>query len=78
MKTNSTPFTLDTIQTWPLLVTVKNNWRQRMVTVFPHPTDTTKVVTVGKPFNGTEPIICIESREDWGACIAKGGFQVYN
>lgn len=77
MKFNSTPFELMEIETWPLLVTVRNEWRQRLVTVYSHPTEDTKVITVGKPFNGGEPIICLESRDDWATCLAGTKFQVY-
>jgi hypothetical protein len=79
LSKNSTPFTLAEIENWPLLLTVKNNWRQRLVTVYSHPTDANSVVTVGKPFDGSGPIICIERREEWSSCFARSEkFQVYN
>lgn len=48
-----------------------NKWRQRMVAVYEHPTDTTKLVTVGRPFDGSAPIECVENRTDWTATLAK-------
>lgn len=62
---NNTGFELATIESWPLLVTVRNEWRKRLVTVYPHPTDTDKLVTVGKPFDGGGPVICLENKADW-------------
>ena len=62
---NNTGFELATIESWPLQFTVRNNWRCRMVSVYDHPTDTSKLITVGKPFDGGGPAICVEDRTAW-------------
>lgn len=52
------------------LVGMRNNWRQRVVTVHEHPADPDLVVTVGMPFDGGELIVCVETRAEWAATIA--------
>jgi hypothetical protein len=48
---------------------LRNNWRQRMVYVYPL-ADPTKVETEGFPLNGLgDPIICSEAKSDWERVI---------
>ena len=81
-ESNNTGFELATIETWPLLFTVRNNYRERTVTVYNHPTDTELLITVGKPFDGGGPAICWERKSDWRSSLARAEagqrFQVYN
>ena len=61
------------VQTFPLIHTFVNKWRQRWVYIHEHPTDEAKVVTMGYPMvypmaagGGVEfvpPVICVESKE---------------
>jgi hypothetical protein len=48
-----------------------NQWRQRNVTVYQHPINVDKVVTVGESFDDTNIIICEESKDNWQNCIRK-------
>lgn len=47
---------------------VNNKWRERWVSVHPHPSDNSLLITVGRPIADpySEPIVCEEKREDWG------------
>jgi len=42
---------------------MNNKWRQRMVYIYPDPNNSNKVISEGFPFNGGDPIICIEDKE---------------
>lgn len=51
---------------------LRNNWRQRNVTVFEIPDDPDHVRTVGVPFNATtngRTVDVIEKRSDWTRVI---------
>jgi hypothetical protein len=48
-----------------------NQWRQRNVTVYQHPINADKVVTVGESFDDTKVFICEEYKDDWKNCIRK-------
>ena len=41
-----------------------NEWRQRTVAIYEHPTNAFKVITVGRPFDGGKAIECEEYRKD--------------
>ncbi len=56
---------------------VKNNWRKRHVSIFAHPTDAMKVITVGKGFNDGSDANCVENLDDWKNEIGKFN-TVYN
>ena len=61
---NEENFTAENINT-KLIGRLKNNWRKRRVLVYEHPCDTSKVISVGYPFGGGDPIVCVERRSDW-------------
>ncbi len=48
-----------------------NNWRQRDVWVYEHPSDPAKVVTIGYPLNNPkgETHICVEAKRDYERVI---------
>jgi hypothetical protein len=56
----------------------KNNWRQRYVSLYPHPTDSLKVVSVGTPFDGSDPIICEEQRSAYGRQLVNGDWSDFD
>ncbi len=64
------------------LGTYKNNWRERTVTLWSHPTDETKVISVGVPFNpkfnSGEPIVCVENRSDYRHQLLNNDWRDYN
>lgn len=79
---NNTGYTPEQIDEMPVLLTLRNNWRQRTVVVHPHPIKPESLITVGVPFQGGEAVICEESRRDWSSNLerAEAGqkYQVYN
>jgi hypothetical protein len=65
---NTEGITLETIKDRPIIGKLRNNWRGRMVDVYDHPSDPSKVVSVGRPIDPkgpAEPIVCVESRADY-------------
>jgi len=56
------------VQKFTLLHTFRNEWRQRQVYIYEHPTDTDKVITMGYQIAASggvttiPPVICIEKR----------------
>ena len=64
---NNTTFAIAQISSFEPIFTVHNEWRQREVTVYKHPTDENKVVSVGIPFGCgiNSAIICEENVSEW-------------
>ncbi len=48
---------------------LRNNWRQRLVTIYEIGDEPDKVLTVGDPFDGSKSIVCVENRADWKRVI---------
>ena len=49
-----------------------NTWRSRTVAVYEHKNDPTKVITVGQPFDGSTPVVCIEDfDEGWKSTLSR-------
>jgi len=45
----------------------RSNWRRRTISLYVHPTDAAKVVSVGVPFDKSyDPVVCIEERRQYG------------
>lgn len=57
------------VQQLPLIHGFRNEWRQRHVYIHAHPTDETKVITMGYPLAASggialvKPVICVEDRK---------------
>lgn len=68
---NSENITIETIKGKPVIGLLKNNWRQRHVTIYDHPTNPEMVVSVGVPFNNTEQIVCVEERTAYARVISR-------
>jgi hypothetical protein len=68
---NSENITLETVKGKPVIGRLKNNWRQRDVTVYDHPTNPNMVVSVGVPFGSSEKdaVVCVEEREAFARVI---------
>jgi hypothetical protein len=47
------------------LFTVRNNWRMRNVVAYQHPNNLDKLITVGHPFDGGDPVVCEEDKADY-------------
>lgn len=45
--------------------TYRNLWRERIVTLKEHPSDPTRLITVGVGFHGGKDVVCDEEREDY-------------
>ena len=73
-KINRTQFHVAQFRGFPLLVTIKNNWRQRNVEVRQHPHDEGKVVTRGIAFDGSLDLIVEEDKADYRREIQQGGY----
>lgn len=64
---NNTSFQLSEITSQEELFTVRNNYRQRTIKVYKHPTAVDNVISVGIPFGKTldDAIICDEPKTVW-------------
>ena len=58
-------FTLKDRSTLTFRGKFRNNWRQRWVEVYDHPTNPDKVVAFGLPFDGRKEVICVEDRSEY-------------
>lgn len=58
---NNTNWSLEDISRMPLLATMKNNWRQRLVRIYQHPKHQEYVISVGEAYDGSQKIVCVES-----------------
>ena len=66
MKTyNNTQFDPDQFASEEPLKIVCNNWRQRTIRLYAHPTDTDRVVSVGVSFDLSTRVVADESRSEW-------------
>lgn len=74
---NSTPWPLDLIRSFTLLFRVKNEWRQRMVEVYQHPTNPGQVVSVGVPFTCADTAAIIAAEDRSGFPYPYGPSKVY-
>jgi len=51
----------------------RNNWRGRMIMLYEHPTDTTRIISSGVTFNGEMRVIADEPRSDWSRELGQSG-----
>ena len=70
---NSEKITLVIAEQLPLLGSFKSNWRRRDVTIHDHPERTEDVVSIGRPFDGSEAIVCVEHRSAYHNEIGRFG-----
>lgn len=49
---------------------MRNNWRQRNVTVYEDLDASHMVITVGEPFDGSKPVECHEHRSEWKTTLS--------
>lgn len=69
---NNTSFLPAQLSRLPLLVTVKNNWRQRNVEIRQHPHNEDMVVSDGVTFDGSMRVICEETKSAWSRELNSG------
>lgn len=67
MKTyNNTTFTEEQIGGFLVLGHSVSKWRQRNNTLYQHPTDAERIISVGVTFDGSMKVICDDDRNAWG------------
>ena len=58
---NNTTLPVEKILAMKVIGRIKNNWRERIVTIYQDPENNGKVYTIGLPFNISQPlIVCYE------------------
>ena len=67
---NHTPWSLDTIRTFPVIGQTVNQWRQRTVTLYEHPDVLSMVVTVGITFDQSMCVCAVEDRRHWRTALS--------
>ena len=73
---NRTPFTADEIREFTVLKYVRNEWRQRNITLYQHPTEEDKIVSAGLSFDQTQVVVCVETKEEWARELGAKGMYV--
>lgn len=58
--------------------TFRNNWRARIVTIKVHPTDPTRVITVGVGIHNNKEVVCDESRDDYRRQLVHDDWSPFN
>lgn len=66
---NNTAFSLEQLEALPILGTTINNWRQRHITLRQHPTDPSRLISVGVTFNGRMTVYADELRSEWATAL---------
>jgi hypothetical protein len=69
---NNTDRELAEIQAYPVVKVIRNNWRQREITLHQLP-DTSLVYSVGVFYDGTATIVCEDHVGDWARELAMDG-----
>ncbi len=65
------------------LGTFRNNWRERIVTLYEHPTDANMVISVGESVHKDQmgratEFVCEERRGDYQRQLVRGDWSTYN
>lgn len=66
---NNTTFKVEEIAGFKLLGMTKNNWRQRNIALYQHPTEEDKVVSHGATFDNRMIVICVDKKEEWAVAL---------
>ena len=62
---NRTDMSVEDIVKLTVLKTVDNQWRSRHITLFQHPQHESKVISVGKSYEGELCVICCDDKAAW-------------
>lgn len=62
---NRTEFTVDQIRGFKFIHAFTNNWRQRFVEIYQHPTNEERVLTIGSNLDKSAQIVCEEHHDDY-------------
>ncbi len=60
------------------LGTYRNNWRERQVTLYVHPTDETRLISVGVSFHDGQEIVCDEPRNSYPRQLVHNDWSAFN
>ena len=56
----------------------RNHWRGRDITLYEHPTDNDRIISVGTTFDGSMRVIADELRSDWHRELSSpGNFETH-
>ena len=66
---NNTPYDADTLATLPVLGETVNMWRQRRITLYAHPSDPARVISIGRTSDGRTIVIADEDRASWATAL---------
>jgi|GEM_PF-3764678 len=69
---NDTNRELKDIAKLPVIKVIRNNWRQRTITLYQVP-NTSIVYSVGVTYDGTRTIVCEDHIDDWARELAMAG-----
>lgn len=58
--------------------TYRNNWRERDVTLYEHPTDAARVISVGVGIHNGKEVVCDESRADYRRQLVHGDWSAFD
>lgn len=62
---NNTQWTVDEIRGFKFIHAFTNNWRQRFIEIYQHPTAENRVLTIGSNLDKSAQIVCDEHRDDY-------------
>lgn len=58
--------------------TFRNNWRERIVTLYEHPTDPKMVVAVGVGIHNNKEVVCEEAKTDYPRQLKHNDWSPFN
>jgi hypothetical protein len=62
---NNTPYDADTLAALPVLGETVSLWRKRRITLYAHPSDADRLISIGHTFDGRMIVIAEELRDAW-------------
>jgi hypothetical protein len=60
---NRTDFPREVLATLPVLGETVSSWRRRRITLYAHPTDADRLISIGHTFDGSMVVIADDDRE---------------
>lgn len=61
---NNTSYPIEDIKKMEPIGKCRNNWRQRNITLYQHPTLPDRILSIGIHFNEEQTIVCDELKQD--------------
>jgi len=66
---NNTPYDADTLAALPVLGETVNLWRQRRITLYAHPSDPERLISIGYNYDHRLVVIADEPRSAWATAL---------